>query len=37
MNCFAAPFYIKVKEIKKVSPVKAINVREELEKAKSEK
>lgn len=35
MNCFAAPFYFEVEEIKQVSPVRIINIQEYRNKAKN--
>lgn len=36
MNCFAAPFYFEVKEIRQVSPVRIVELREYWIKAASE-
>jgi hypothetical protein len=36
MNCFAAPFYFEVKEIRQVSPVRIVELREYWSKAASE-
>lgn len=37
MHCFSLPYYVKVKEIKQTSPVKFINVSEEIQKIGTEK
>lgn len=37
MNCFALPFYVKIKEIKQTSPIKFINVSEEIQRIRAEK